>query len=468
MKLIFTSIRPFAVQLIAAILFPATVLVAQVNVCANPGKTVYGLASTGMIYPIDLTTGTAGAAITPAYTGNAASQSNGMGYNNFNGKFYYFKRNPGGSTQEFVSFDPTTNTYTVLASCPTSNTVYTGCVSYDGVGFYTMDINAELFYYNINTNTWSSITSNFVDQFGNNISSTLSARSGGDIAIDGLGNLWILCSSASQFGLYRINASLPTSARATVNATQVISPLTATPTGKAFAGFAFDPIGNIYLATNSGDNKMYKVAAGGVVTFVGNITQNGAGNDLTSCSYPMSVLPIIWNSFTANLISDNRVSLEWGISAASNEKVFFVEQSTDAVNWNEIATVAAKANTGADRTYNYVASIQQTGRVYFRIRQVDQQDKTSYSGIKTISTSKSATVAVWPNPATQQLFIQNDKNGAVAVKAQFFDQAGRKVKETLLQSGVNVVSLQSLQSGTFVLRVINADGSAQQQLFVKQ
>lgn len=468
MKLIFTSIRLVAVQIIAAILFPASVLVAQVNVCATPGKTIYGLANTGMIYPIDLNSGVAGTAITPAYTGNAANQSNGMGYNNFNGKFYYFKRNPGGSTQEFVSFDPTTNVYTILASCPTSNTVYTGCVSYDGIGFYTLDVNASLFYYNILTNTWSTITSNFVDQFGNNISSTLSARSGGDIAIDGLGNLWILCSSSSQYGLYRINAALPTNARSSVTATEVISPLTSTPAGKAFAGFAFDPAGNIYLATNSGDNKMYKLAAGGVLTYVATITQNGAGNDLTSCSYPMSVLPIIWNSFTANLISDNRVSLEWGISAASNEKAFFVEQSSDAVNWKEMATVAAKANTGSDRTYNYVATIQQNGRVFFRIRQEDQQDKTSYSGIKTISTTKSATVSVWPNPATQQLFIQNDKNGAVAVKAQFFDQAGRKVKETLLQSGVNVVSLQSLQSGTFILRVINADGSAQQQLFVKQ
>src|SRR5215467_7772085 len=92
------------------------------QVCASPATTVYGMDDVGGIYPITMATAAVGARINPAYTGNAPSSANAMGYNPGNGKFYYFKRNADQAPQEFVSFTPP-STYAYLASCPSTQNI---------------------------------------------------------------------------------------------------------------------------------------------------------------------------------------------------------------------------------------------------------------------------------------------------------------------------------------------------------
>jgi len=89
MRLICTLKRP--PFLICVCLLLTQVSLAQV--CSSPATVIYGMDDVGGIYPITSATGAVGARINPAYTGNAPSSSNAMGYNPGNGRFYYFKRN---------------------------------------------------------------------------------------------------------------------------------------------------------------------------------------------------------------------------------------------------------------------------------------------------------------------------------------------------------------------------------------
>ena len=121
-----------------------------------------------------------------------------------NSTFYYFNVNPGsGGTQKFVSYayNALLNSwsYSTLAASPTTATVHAGCVSFNGLGYYCTDVNGKLYYYNILLNTWTTITSNIVDQFGNSVSTEIQNQNSGDMAIDGLGNLWIVTSSGSNW-----------------------------------------------------------------------------------------------------------------------------------------------------------------------------------------------------------------------------------------------------------------------------
>ena len=124
------------------------------QVCSSPATTVYGLDDVGGIYPITVATAAVGARINPAYTGNAPSSSNAMGYDPGSGKFYYFKRNADQAPQEFVSFNPATNTYTYLTSCPSTNNIKTGAVSADGQGYYCIDAAAVLYFYRFSSDKW--------------------------------------------------------------------------------------------------------------------------------------------------------------------------------------------------------------------------------------------------------------------------------------------------------------------------
>ncbi|MGC4036213.1 MAG: hypothetical protein QM764_09640 [Chitinophagaceae bacterium] len=109
-------------------------------IMGNPLTTIYGLTSNGIIYEIS----TSNASITRTiknntYSGNSPSNANGLAYNTFNGKFYYFKRNVGTTPQEFVSFAPSTGTVTVLTtSSSCTNEVHTGCISFDGKYYYPL------------------------------------------------------------------------------------------------------------------------------------------------------------------------------------------------------------------------------------------------------------------------------------------------------------------------------------------
>jgi hypothetical protein len=224
------------------------------QICSDPANVVYGIAGDGFIYPINVNTGVAGTAINPPYTGNAPDQSNGIGYNIVNGKFYYFKRMPSVSPVEFVSFDPATNAVTILSSPVTSNAVYIGCVTNDGTGYYCWDSQARLFYYNIASDTWTMITTSIVDQFGKDVDSIFRANASGDAAIDGNGNLLMLPSSNTSYGLFKLNGPLPTTAVASVTVTQIQA---MTPPPAKFIGIALNNTGQIYMNTST--DKLYRL-----------------------------------------------------------------------------------------------------------------------------------------------------------------------------------------------------------------
>ena len=70
------------------------------------------------------------------------------------------------------------------------------------------------------------------------------------------------------------------------------------------------------------------------------------------------------------------------------------------------------------------------------------------------------TISIWPNPATDQVRIQNNGN-TIFSKAQVFDLSGRMVSEKRLDpSGINTISVSSLPRGIYIVKVITGQGMA--------
>ena len=469
MKLILThSIK----RLLLTVSFVTALLLAphcgQTQICANPSTVIYGLSGTGLIYPITVGTGNVGAAINPGYSGNAPSTSNGLGYNPTNGRFYYFKRNADAAPQEFCVFDPGTMGYSIKASCPTTNTIHTGCVTNNGLGYYCIDVNSNLYYYNILLNTWTFITGTFKDQFNNNAASIITARSSGDIAIDGGGNLWILCSSATQFGLYKLSAPLPTTPQASLTIWQHLSPLTATPTGNAFAGIAFNPTGQIFLGTLN-DNKLYRLENNFSLTSLSTFSTSGVGNDLTSCNFPLGVLPIKWESFTAALNSSGNVLLNWTVSNEVNNPAFYIEHSIDGQTWKNIGTIQSNKDIGSIEKQIFTHLTPGSGIHQYRIRQTGVTGISVYSEVRTVNIKNDGQLAIWPNPAKELISIQSEiTSGNYSTRARIFDQLGKEVKEFSLQPGTNTVNVSSLKQGIYIVQVQFPNGQNSNQKLIKQ
>src|SRR5664279_2269058 len=92
------------------------------QICSNPIDTIYGVEQNGNVVPINTNDAGIGPRLTnsadPGYPGST-SNANAIGLDIQNGTFYYFQDNSAGS-QQFVSFNPSTNTYTLLANSPIS------------------------------------------------------------------------------------------------------------------------------------------------------------------------------------------------------------------------------------------------------------------------------------------------------------------------------------------------------------
>jgi hypothetical protein len=436
----------------------------------SPITFIYGLTSNGEIYEINSNTAATHKTIkNNSYSGNSPSSANGLAYNTVNGKFYYFKRNVTSSPQEFVSFSPSTNTVTILATSTCSDDVHTGCISFDGKGYYTVDIQGNLNYYNIAANTWTKITSNIVDQFNADVDAVVRTQSAGDMAIDGYGQIWFVTSSNTNYGVYKLPAPMPTTAVAKLTVSRVIAPTASTPSGNSIAGVAFNANGQLFLGTR-GDDKLWLLQNSSTLTFVGNFTNSDAGNDLTSQNFPIgSILPVKWVSFNASVENKNEVSLSWDVIEQQNQG-FYVQHSQDGNKWENITFIKSKKVPEIVAKYSYSYTADLSGKQYYRIEQVDVDGKQTYTEVRTITLNTDGlNMAVWPNPAKNNINIDNKNTKTDMVsKAQLFDFSGRMSMEKQLQPGVNSIDISSLPAGTYLVKANINNGNSFIQKIIKQ
>ncbi len=438
--------------------------VASAQICATPATTLYGLDGNGFIYPINNTTAAVSPRINPAYPGNAPSSPNAMGYNPSNGRFYYFKRNADQATEEFVSFAPATNTYTILNSCPSTLNIKTGCVNANATGYYCIDANANLYYFRFAGSMWRLITSTFYDQWGNNVTATLAAHSSGDVAMDGWGNLWFLCSDAATYGLYRIDGPLPTNSVASITIRQRVAPTTPTPTGNSFAGIAFSPTGQMYLS-QFGDDRLYRMNNNFSLTLIGTFNTSGVGVDLTSCVFPMIALASDLVSLNVESRGSQQTLISW-TAVNEQQKGYFVEYSSDAENWKTLGYLESSGNSTGQGKYSFTSSSVVGGRNYYRLKYVGYDGQYSYSEVKFIDVKYNNQVAIGPNPTKGDLQVRSNMNRST--KIFVFDLTGKLIKESILNRGLNTISINHAPPGTYLIRVPGENGELFHEKIIKE
>jgi len=434
------------------------------QICSDPAGTMYGMDNSGGIFPINTATGVVGARINPAFTGNAPAGSNAIGYNPGNGRFYFFKRNADQTPQEFVSFNPSTNLYSLLASCPSTLNIRTGCVSPKGDGYYCIDASANLYFYRFSSNQWKFITNTYTDQFGNSVAATLSARSSGDIAMDGWGDLWFLCSSTTEYGLYYLRGPLPVSTVPSLSIVQKIAPNTPTPTGNNFAGIGFSPTGQIFLS-QSGTNNLYRLNNNLNLTLIGTFTTANVGGDMTSCIMPFAALAI--NDIELNVQSkgDQQVLVSWS-SHNDNVKGYFIEYSNDAETWKTLAFIESNQAQSDLSKYTYTNFMNTNGRHYYRIRQVGFDGQSLYSTVKYVDVKMNDLVGIGPNPTSGHMQVNNTLN--LFSKLTVLDVAGHVLQQTSLKRGINTFNISSYPIGTYLVRLVSDNGQTVHQKIIKE
>ena len=189
-----------------------------------------------------------------------------------------------------------------------------------------------------------------------------------------------------------------------------------------------------------------------------NYLQKDQVNDfsLWTVGSPSGALPILLSSF--NVSCNNKgAQLVWTTEWEQNNDRFVVEKSIDAVQWKEIAVIAAR-NLAADYKFSDV----EAGNAYYRLKQVDKDGQFTYSKIlRSNCAIASITLLMYPNPVTDytELVFQSDRNFTGTV--QVFSAGGQLIKniQAQAQRGQNKlrVNLPGLVKGTYILRLNNGE-----------
>ena len=472
-------------HLIIGLLLLLSVNISRAQLCQNSTDTIYGLNSiiaggSGQISGINVNTG---GTATIGSSASSSANANGLGYSTVTSRFYFFNQTAAGVT-EFVSFNPLSGAKTSLAipslpALPTDATgkMRSGTVNANGNAYYTILPGASttmgypatgpaFYYYNIPGNTWTLITQSFKD-ISNNTVTEMKTLNSGDMAFDGFGRLWIVCSSSTNYAMYRINNPVPTTPVASIVVDTIIASK-ATPAGVSITGIAFNSSGSLFLSSGSGagagNNKLYKMTMVSTpLTTIGTLP-NGVGDDLASCISPFIVLPAFYFQFNTQF-KNNRVQLIWKTEEPNDMLGYEVEQSSDNKLWKKIA-FAPRSSALQDQAHNYNDYNYETGNNYYRIAQLYTSGQIKYSAIqKVVVSTVNANFSISSNNSFLTIY---GKNLPTKYSAQIFDNAGRMVSNNVYQSS-QTIDINQLQKGMYFIKLfdIKQQSPIGEQKFIK-
>ena len=107
------------------------------------------------------------------------------------------------------------------------------------------------------------------------------------------------------------------------------------------------------------------------------IDNTGVGPNVSNCACG-NILPVELISFQANSIN-GYVELSWTTASEQNSKEFIIERGTAVNDFVRIGSKQASGSSNGLKHYRYSDQKAGTGRVYYRLKQVDFDGKSVYT-----------------------------------------------------------------------------------------
>ncbi|MCE7059579.1 T9SS type A sorting domain-containing protein [Dyadobacter sp. CY343] len=176
-------------------------------------------------------------------------------------------------------------------------------------------------------------------------------------------------------------------------------------------------------------------------------------------------LPVTLVTFNA-AAEGTTASLSWSTAEESNSDRFDIERSKNGKNWSKIGSVKSNQESKITQYYNFSDANPAGGQNFYRLKMVDLDGTFSLSQIKDVKFSEVSFVS--PNPVRADENLKLTLTDWSNVKSvQVINTAGKTVFESsnALSAGI---STRNLAVGTYVVKVVQNDGSVLTHRFVRQ
>ncbi|MEO5563011.1 MAG: T9SS type A sorting domain-containing protein [Chitinophagaceae bacterium] len=211
--------------------------------------------------------------------------------------------------------------------------------------------------------------------------------------------------------------------------------------------------------------KSFTFYSGALNSFSMTIRNNapgGGGNDWAIDDIIVSecfiVLPVKMELFTANK-KGNDIELQWETSDQKNLSYFTIEKSTDGVNFNGIGNVPGKINNNAKNDYQFTDNNKSTGKIYYRLMIVDEDNKATYSKTLVASGKNIANeLMVVPNPVRSEGVLNIESTVKGEANINIYNADGKlmlRQNNTVIEGSnqVRVEKANTLANGIYLVQV---------------
>lgn len=183
----------------------------------------------------------------------------------------------------------------------------------------------------------------------------------------------------------------------------------------------------------------------------------------------VGALPIELIEFIADF-KDNIVKLNWQTASELNNDYYTLERSSDAINFEHLATIEGAGNSTQLLLYSFVDELPLKGISYYRLKQTDFDGTNSYSAILSVSTNSLSGIDVenvYPNPTTDKFEIAFNGEPNESLNIKIVNSLGEILfMENKIRGKITPVDLTDYSKGIYML-IISGDSYLYQNKIIK-
>lgn len=193
-----------------------------------------------------------------------------------------------------------------------------------------------------------------------------------------------------------------------------------------------------------------------LVPFTERLFTLGSGNVINS------PLPVTWLYFEGETDGENH-TLSWATATEINNDFFELERSIDGRVFAPIAQIAGAGNSTSPLHYSYVDKLAPTGRVYYRLRQVDFNGKFEFANEvvtleRNVAHADRLDFLIYPNPSnTGSVRLQVSDFEAEMVIISIADLSGKVLSRKAVwidEQGISDYIPCNFQAGIYLVSVL--------------
>jgi hypothetical protein len=163
-------------------------------------------------------------------------------------------------------------------------------------------------------------------------------------------------------------------------------------------------------------------------------------------------LPVTLLTFSAS-VNGNDVKLDWSTASESNNRGFEIQRSEDGAKFVAVGLVEGAGNSQTTRSYTFTDRNRPAGKFFYRLKQVDFDDRFSLSNMVTAEINGRMVYELgqsYPNPTHGAATITFSVPVKTNVRIVLYDAQGRVV--SVLQNGERAAGKYAITVPEYLLK----------------